>query len=371
MVKPTTNAKTLNMTNFSDISTTEDSAVGKNFSSSDPMTLAWIRTYFGPVGVFGIVFNLFTISIVARLGGNKSASGLSVQLLAFWNSLALVVDAVFDMLLKSLFNFNIYTAGPYPELACKFFGCFDWLVNHSANWHVVLICLNRYISGLFSLFHIMGHPIFYHRTWTRKQVWMCSWGVVLFTWVSQLPFLFFYRAVEGECVLEFGKLVPELALFVYLNVQIYLLYFILPGFFILLFSILFILHLNAASSKFERSKRSSSERLRTEAGFRRMIMALVMSYVILGSTNVVGSALHSAGDYQWATNLGDGALVLQNSLNLFFYILSGPVFREALYAASTCKQIVKKKVSSSKNKNSQSQGHEGGGMDKSRSQQQN
>ena len=75
MVKPTTNAKTLNMTNFSDISTTEDSAVGKNFSSSDPMTLAWIRTYFGPVGVFGIVFNLFTISIVARLGGNKSASG--------------------------------------------------------------------------------------------------------------------------------------------------------------------------------------------------------------------------------------------------------------------------------------------------------
>ena len=63
--------------------------------------------------------------------------------------------------------------------------------------------------------------------------------------------------------------------------------------------------------------------------------------------------------------------MLQISLNLFFYILSGPVFREALYAASTCKQIVKKKVSSSKNKNSQSQGHEGGGMDKSRSQQQN
>ncbi|XP_075255832.1 kappa-type opioid receptor-like isoform X2 [Convolutriloba macropyga] len=305
--------------------------------SGDPITLDWIRRYFGLIGVFGIIFNMFTISIVARLGGSKSASGLSVQLLAFWNSLALVVDALFEMVFKTLLDFNIYVAGPWPELACKTVGCFDWLVNHSANWHVVLICLNRYIS--------VGHPIFYHKTWTRKHVWMCSWSIILFTWISQLPFAFFYRAVDGECVLEFGNVVPEMLLFVYLNVQIYILYFIVPGFFILTFSILFMIHLNTARSKFERNKRHSAERLRVEAGFRRMIMALVASYIILGSTNVVGSALYTAGGHEWAYNLGDGALVLQNSLNLFFYILSGPVFREALYAVSTCKEVVKSKVS--------------------------
>ncbi|XP_075255835.1 kappa-type opioid receptor-like isoform X5 [Convolutriloba macropyga] len=277
--------------------------------SGDPITLDWIRRYFGLIGVFGIIFNMFTISIVARLGGSKSASGLSVQLLAFWNSLALVVDALFEMVFKTLLDFNIYVAGPWPELACKTVGCFDWLVNHSANWHVVLICLNRYIS--------VGHPIFYHKTWTRKHVWMCSWSIILFTWISQLPFAFFYRAVDGECVLEFGNVVPEMLLFVYLNVQIYILYFIVPGFFILTFSILFMIHLNTARSKFERNKRHSAERLRVEAGFRRMIMALVASYIILGSTNVVGSALYTAG----------------------------PVFREALYAVSTCKEVVKSKVS--------------------------
>ena len=84
-------------------------------------------------------------------------------------------------------------------------------------------------------------------------------------------------------------------------------------------------------------RKLSAERIRTELAYRRMIIALIISYIFIASAASVAIYVGLSQGHIWAYNLGDGLLVTQSSLNLVFYMFSGPVFRNALWRAITCK----------------------------------
>ncbi|XP_075263964.1 uncharacterized protein LOC142355789 [Convolutriloba macropyga] len=280
--------------------------------------------YLGPIGILGIFGNILIIATIFKLeDARNSASGLAVQLLAFWDSMAVLGDAVFEMTFKSILDFNLFTLDSRGVL-CKMLKSFDWLGNHSANWHVVIVCLDRYLS--------VAMPSFYFSRWSQRHIWTLSVVSVLFTWISQIPIIIMFRKGSHDCAIVLDWFSARFV-DIFVQVQVYVFYFAIPGVLILGFSAGFIYKLNKSKVS---GASLSPERLRVESAFRRMIVSLIISYAIFATGASVFIHLGITEGYAWAYNLGDGSLVMQSSINLLSYIVSGPVFRKALWVTITC-----------------------------------
>ena len=84
------------MENLSDFNSATE---GQNDNTINLDFVPWV---FGPMGVIGILCNILIIITIARLEGKTSASGLAIQLLAFWDSMAILCDSVFEMVIAEM-----------------------------------------------------------------------------------------------------------------------------------------------------------------------------------------------------------------------------------------------------------------------------
>ena len=151
----------------------------------------FLTLFLSPIGFIGLIFNLLIILTVRKQDKEKSPSGLAVQLLAIWNSVAILGDTFLEIVL-SIFEASI------SDLVCKAIQSFHWLGGVTVNWHVVIICLGRYLS--------VAVPAWYHQKMARKHVWVVSICVTGCLWVSQWPTIYFFRKVNDQCTMVAGNL---------------------------------------------------------------------------------------------------------------------------------------------------------------------
>ena len=130
------------MNNVSVSSIDYEDLVEQTNSTNEALDLDWLKYVFGPLGVVGMICNILIIRTVWKLDGNSSASGLAVQLLAVLDFIAILGDAIFEMVLKGMLKVDIFVLDSYG-ISCRVFKAIDWLGNNTANWHVVIVCLDR------------------------------------------------------------------------------------------------------------------------------------------------------------------------------------------------------------------------------------
>ncbi|XP_075257005.1 uncharacterized protein LOC142349379 [Convolutriloba macropyga] len=105
---------------------------------------------------------------------------------------------------------------------------------------------------------------------------------------------------------------------------------------IIVLSTVFIYKMNNKRSKFDNNNLSAA-RARLEAAFRRMVIALILSFSVVETLAAIMIHIGVSRGLGWAYNWGDGLLIIQSSINLLFYIISGPVFRNALKEVIMCR----------------------------------
>ena len=81
--------------------------------------------------------------------------------------------------------------------------------------------------------------MFYYGQWKRRHIWILSACSVVLTWISQLPFLYFFRKVNNTCDLDPGFF-PAFVLRYFIKFQAYVMFFAVPGILIVSMSVAFI-----------------------------------------------------------------------------------------------------------------------------------
>ena len=180
-------------------------------------------------------------------------------------------------------------------------------------------------------------PFIYKEYSSKKVASIIAAIAVSVSYVIMMPALFFNRVDEnGRCAVYRGRypIIHD----VYTLVSEYIFVFAILLGVIVASNVIFIRELKSrpkmgSSSQQERKKQ-------TQRSYVMMLLALSCSFSILSLITTIGMSagifLYLGGEAQkaeFATTLSTFSVVVNNSVNLLFYYMSGDMFKEALREA--------------------------------------